>query len=204
MSTTTRPSIAHASRPISRRWRRWPPSMPMTTRRRSSTRSRSTSRPRPTTRPTPTSSRARRSWSRSSSASRGIRASSHYLIHLYDYAGDRRKGPRTRPGDTPRSRRRRRMRSTCRRTSSRASATGRNSIASNTASVKAAKADKDLRAINCTARTTWSTPICSLARTTTRATVIDEMARSPRISTGGRRRSIRAGGEPGALRGRAR
>ena len=49
--------------------------IPTTTKRRSSTPSRSTSRPRPATRPMPISSRARRSWSRSSSASRGIPAS---------------------------------------------------------------------------------------------------------------------------------
>ncbi len=50
--------------------------MPATTRRKSSTRSPSTWRLRPPTRPTPISSRARRSSSRSSSASRSIRASS--------------------------------------------------------------------------------------------------------------------------------
>ena len=48
---------------------------PMTMRRRSPTPSRSTSRPRPPTRPMPTSSRARRSWRRSPSASPSIPAS---------------------------------------------------------------------------------------------------------------------------------
>ena len=70
--------------------------IPTTTKRRSSTPSRSTSQPRPTTRPMPTSSRARPSWSRSSSASRGIPGVAHYLIHLYDYPALADKGPRRR------------------------------------------------------------------------------------------------------------
>ena len=49
----------------------------------------------------------------------------HYLIHLYDYPPIAEKGLDA-ASATPRSRRRRRTRSTCRRTSSRASATGRN------------------------------------------------------------------------------
>ena len=48
----------------------------------------------------------------------------HYLIHLYDYPAIAKKGSRP-PSATPRSRRPRRTRSTCRRTSSPASATGR-------------------------------------------------------------------------------
>ena len=50
----------------------------------------------------------------------------HYLIYLYDYPADRRKGPSPPPSATPKSRRRRRTRSTCPRISSRASDTGRN------------------------------------------------------------------------------
>ena len=72
MPITTRFPMARACRRISRRWKRWRSAIPTTTKLRSATRSRSTSQRRPTTRPMPTSSRARRSWSRSSSASRAI------------------------------------------------------------------------------------------------------------------------------------
>ena len=62
-------------RPMPRPWNNWRSAIRTTTRRRSTTRWRSTRRLRRPTRPTPTSSKARRSWSRSSRASRSIPAS---------------------------------------------------------------------------------------------------------------------------------
>ena len=56
-------------------------------------------------------------------------------------SADRREGPRCGASATPRSRRPRRTPSTCRRTSSPASATGRSSIASNAESARVAKLD---------------------------------------------------------------
>ena len=87
----------------------------------------------------------------------------HYLIHLYDYPPIAEKGLDA-AGAMPRSRRLRRTPSTCRRTSSRASATGRNRSRP-TPSRARREAGQLARTISCTAWTTWSMPICSSGRT---------------------------------------
>ena len=99
----------------------------------------------------------------------------HYLIHLYDYSADRGEGPRCGAALRQDRARPRRMPSTCRRTSSRASAIGRSSIASNAESARVAKQPTRRATTSCTPWTTWSMPICSSGRTRRRKAVIDEM-----------------------------
>jgi hypothetical protein len=130
---------------ISRRWRGWRSAIPPTTKRSCSTPSRSMSGL-ASDKTYSINSRARRSWSRSSSASRhpGV---AHYLIHLYDSPALAEKGidaakryAEIAPAAPTRS--------TCPRTSSRASATGTDRSAP-TSPRRAAK-DSRISASNCT------------------------------------------------------
>ena len=79
-------------------------------------------------------------------------------------SADRREGARMPRGSTPRSRPARRTRSTCRRTSSRASAIGR-SRSTPTRSRSASPRRPPISTTSCTRWTTRSMPICSSART---------------------------------------
>ena len=90
------------------------------------------------------------------------RALSDPSLRLPGAGGERASTP---PSATPRSRRPRRMRSTCRRTSSRASATGRNRSPQRQPRRSAAKADKSSQRPAARPWTTWSMPTCSSRRT---------------------------------------
>ena len=93
------------------------------------------------------------------------RALSHSLLRL---SAHRRQRASTPPRAIPRSRRRRRTRSTCRPTSSPASATGRNRSPPTRLRCARPRPTRST-ATSSTARTTWSMPICSSRRTRTRA-----------------------------------
>ena len=77
------------------------------------------------------------------------------------------------------------------------------SIAANIGSVKAARAHEKIRR-RCTPATTWSTPTSNSPRTTRRAPLSHRSWRRPRSSVPRVRRQLRDGGQPGALRDRAR
>ena len=159
--------IASASAPSSRRWRRWRRNIRTTTKRRSPTPSRSTPR------------RRRRQDLCPAAQGRGdpradlqAPAAASRRDALPDpplrLSGDRARRGSTPPTATPRSRRRRRMRSTCPRTSTPASAIGR-SRSPPTPPRRRPPRPTRKPTTSCTARTTWSMPICSSARTRRRA-----------------------------------
>ena len=192
------------SRPISRPWKRWRRNILTMTKRRSSTPSRSTSPPRPTTRPTPISSRARPSSSRSSSRQPRHPGVAHYLIHLYDTPALAEKRPRCGEAIRRHCAGSPARLSTCRRTSSRASAPGTNSIASNIASARAAKDGKDfdeqLHAMDYMVYAYLQLAQDEKAR----AVVERDESRSPDIQSRPFRQAVCARRQPGALCGGAR
>ena len=108
-----------------------------------------------------------------------------------------------RPTATPRSRRPRRTPSTCRRTSTPASAIGRNRSNSNTASVKAARAEKSVGNY-LHAQDYMVYAHLQLAQDKQARAVIDEMMQRDRLQGDGRGGRLRAGGLAGPLCDRPR
>ena len=151
----------YARRPIPRPWNNRRSVFRMTMRSRSTTRCRSILRHRGR-QDRSQRSKAPRSSSRYLRVSRNILASHTILIDLYDYPLIAEKVLNGR-SSTPRSRRTLRTRSICRRISSCASGTGRNSINSNAVS-SALRRTHPTFTISCMPWTIRSTPICSSVR----------------------------------------